>query len=200
MKKIISIQHCESIHHTNGMIGSWTDWELNENGIKQAHNIGEKLGKELQNDFMIYTSDLKRAYQTAEIIGKYLNQNPVKVKALRELNLGSACGKTTKWFKDNASMNNYSVDHKYLDDSESIREHYNRIKPFIDDVINNEHEYIILVSHGGTAGIIHTIFMNQTIETLNTLRINSEAGTISKYSIHNDIRRISTIGDSSYKK
>jgi len=29
-KNIITIQHPESIHHTNGMIGSWTDWELTE--------------------------------------------------------------------------------------------------------------------------------------------------------------------------
>ncbi|MFC6463393.1 hypothetical protein ACFP65_00050 [Marinilactibacillus sp. GCM10026970] len=30
MKTIITIQHTESVHHTNGMIGSWTDWDLTE--------------------------------------------------------------------------------------------------------------------------------------------------------------------------
>ena len=28
MKQIITIQHTQSVHHTNGMVGSWTDWDL----------------------------------------------------------------------------------------------------------------------------------------------------------------------------
>ena len=43
LKNIITIQHLESIHHTNGMIGSWTDWELSEKGIEQAENKACKL-------------------------------------------------------------------------------------------------------------------------------------------------------------
>ena len=36
MKNIITIQHTQSIHHTNGMIGSWTNWELTDLGKEQA--------------------------------------------------------------------------------------------------------------------------------------------------------------------
>lgn len=43
MKNIITIQHTQSIHHTNGMVGSWTDWELSALGVQQANRIGEKL-------------------------------------------------------------------------------------------------------------------------------------------------------------
>ena len=32
MKNIITIQHTQSVHHTNGMVGSWTDWDLSELG------------------------------------------------------------------------------------------------------------------------------------------------------------------------
>lgn len=39
MKNIITIQHTQSIHHTNGMVGSWTDWDLSGVGIQQANNI-----------------------------------------------------------------------------------------------------------------------------------------------------------------
>ena len=48
MKTIITIQHTQSIHHTNGMVGSWTDWDLSELGVQQAKRIGEKLKSELQ--------------------------------------------------------------------------------------------------------------------------------------------------------
>ncbi len=36
MKNIITIQHTQAIHHTNGMIGSWTNWDLTNHGKNQA--------------------------------------------------------------------------------------------------------------------------------------------------------------------
>lgn len=67
MKTIITIQHTQSVHHTNGMVGSWTDWELSDLGKEQAQKIGEKLKEELEGrEFVMYSSDLKWAKQTAE--------------------------------------------------------------------------------------------------------------------------------------
>lgn len=45
MKNVITIQHTQSIHHTNGMVGSWTDWDLLEVGVQEADNIGRNLLK-----------------------------------------------------------------------------------------------------------------------------------------------------------
>ena len=45
MKHIFTVQHTQSIHHTNGMVGSWTDWDLTELGRIQADHIGIKLTK-----------------------------------------------------------------------------------------------------------------------------------------------------------
>ena len=85
MKHIITIQHPQSVHHTNGMVGSWTDWDLTELGKKQADNIGRKLKKEFEGKkVVIYSSDLKRAQQTAEAIAKYLGTEPVFKQELRE--------------------------------------------------------------------------------------------------------------------
>ena len=36
MKRIFTIQHTQSEHHTNGMVGSWTDWNLTDLGKQQA--------------------------------------------------------------------------------------------------------------------------------------------------------------------
>ena len=70
MKQIITIQHTQSIHHTNGMVGSWTDWDLSELGIEQAEKIGQKLAKQLSGyKIVMYASDLLRAKHTAEIVG-----------------------------------------------------------------------------------------------------------------------------------
>ncbi len=59
MKTIITIQHTQSIHHTNGMVGSWTDWELSELGKHMGinpilrrelreRNLGKYVGKSVQ--------------------------------------------------------------------------------------------------------------------------------------------------------
>ena len=47
MKRIITIQHCQSEQHINGMMGGWNDWELTELGSLQARRSGERLGAEL---------------------------------------------------------------------------------------------------------------------------------------------------------
>jgi probable phosphoglycerate mutase len=104
MKNIIAIQHTQSIHHTNGMIGSWTDWDLSELGIEQARRIGERLSFEIANkQYVMYSSNLLRAKHTAEIVGSSLNITPILSDILRERNLGEAVGKSKEWAKLNSN-------------------------------------------------------------------------------------------------
>lgn len=59
MKTIFTVQHTQSEHHTNGMVGSWTDWNLTELGKQQAERIADKLKQELdEKPVVLYTSDL----------------------------------------------------------------------------------------------------------------------------------------------
>ena len=102
MKTVITIQHTQSVHHTNGMVGSWTDWDLSEYGKKQAENIGRKLSEEFKDrKFVMYSSDLLRAKQTAENVGSYLELTPILRSELRERNLGKCCGKSVQWLREN---------------------------------------------------------------------------------------------------
>lgn len=85
MKTIITIRHTQSVHHTNGMVGSWRDWALSETGMKQADHIGRKLSRELEGmEFILHSSDLLRAKQTAEAVGRHPGCTPVLERALRE--------------------------------------------------------------------------------------------------------------------
>ena len=43
MQQIITIQHTQSEHHTNGMVGSWTDWHRTLYGRAQAERIAQRL-------------------------------------------------------------------------------------------------------------------------------------------------------------
>ncbi|KFZ27618.1 MAG: putative phosphoserine phosphatase 2 [Candidatus Izimaplasma bacterium HR2] len=201
MKNIITIQHTESIHHTNGMVGSWTDWDLSELGVKQAHNIGKRLSKEIKDkDYIIYTSDLKRASQTAEIVSSYLDIKPIVRPELRERNLGStAVGKPVTWMKDNALPFKFDIDHKCLVDAESVREHWGRLLIVYNEIINSKDENIIIFSHGGTLSLFNAMWLKMKVEDLNSINIHGKAGGVSKFVENNEgIHFVKGISDMSY--
>lgn len=200
MKTIITIQHTQSVHHTNGMVGSWTDWELSELGVQQANRIGKKLKTELlQKKFVMYSSDLLRAKQTAENVGKHLGVTPVLRAELRERNLGKCCGKSVQWLRDNQEMQEKTVDDKLFSDAESRRDEWNRLKPFYDEIMASKDKNIIIVSHGDLLSVFNTMFLGFDIETLNACEIFGIAGGVSHMIVTDDGKRfIKRVSDMSY--
>ena len=200
MKKIITIQHTQSIHHTNGMVGSWTDWELSELGIEQANRIGKKLKEELAGkSFVMYSSDLLRAKQTAENVGKHLNLTPVLRKELRERNLGRCCGKSVQWMKENKEMYEVTVDDKLFSDAESRRDEWNRLQPFFNEVMSSNDENIIIVSHGDLLSVFNTMFLGLDVEAINDCEMFGYAGGVSFMFVNDEEKRfIKQMSDMSY--
>lgn len=200
MKTIITIQHTQSIHHTNGMVGSWTDWDLSELGIQQAKRIGEKLKVELADrELVMYSSDLKRAKQTAENVGEYLDISPVLRTELRERNLGRCCGKSVKWLRENLEKQERTIDDRLFSDAESRRDEWNRLKPFFEEVMGNEEENIIIVSHGDLLSVFNAMFLGLDVESLNQAEMFGLAGGVSFMFENNDGKRfIKKISDMSY--
>jgi len=203
MKRIITIQHTQSVHHTNGMIGSWTDWDLTNLGKEQANNIGIKLKGELSKDsvYVMYSSDLKRAKQTAEIVGEHLNLKPIINEALRERNLGSAVGKSVQWLRENQTAWEKTIDDRCIPDVESRRETWNRLEPFYNYLISSDDENIIIVSHGDTLSIFNAMWLGLKPEDLNNCDLFGLAGGVS-YFIEDDNGKhiIKRLSDMSYIK
>ena len=200
MKTIITVQHTQSIHHTNGMVGSWTDWDLSELGIQQAKRIGEKLKVELEDrQLVMYSSDLKRAKQTAENVGEYLGISPVLRTELRERNLGRCCGKSVKWLRENLEKQERTIDDRLFSDAESRRDEWNRLKPFFEEVMGNEEDNIIIVSHGDLLSVFNAMFLGLDVESLNQTEMFGLAGGVSFMFENNDGKRfIKKISDMSY--
>ncbi len=189
MKTIITIQHTQSVHHTNGMVGSWTDWELSELGVEQANRIGKRLKAELsEKKFVMYSSDLLRAKQTAEIVGQYLGLIPILRTELRERNLGKCCGKSVQWLRENLEMQEKTIDDRLFSDAESRRDEWNRLQPFFDEVMTSDDENIIIVSHGDLLSVFNSMFLGLSIETINTSEMFGLAGGVS-YMFENNERK-----------
>ena len=202
MKTIITIQHTQSVHHTNGMVGSWTDWDLSELGQRQADNIGRNLASVVGEDkFVLYSSDLKRAKQTAEAVGRYLNLTPILRAELREGNLGKACGKSVQWLRENLEMQEKTVDDRLFSDAESRRDIWNRLLPFFHEIMESDEENIIIVSHGGLLSVFNTMFQGLPVESMNTCELWGGAGSVSRMTVKDDGKRmIRCMGDLSFLK
>lgn len=200
MKTIITIQHTQSVHHTNGMVGSWTDWALSDVGIQQANRIGERLKAELSGkEFVMYSSDLLRAKQTAENVGKYVGLTPILRTELRERNLGKCCGKSVQWLRENLEMQEKTIDDRLFSDAESRRDEWNRLKPFFDEIMASNDENIIIVSHGDLLSVFNTMFLGLSVEAINTSEIFGLAGGVSYMFENNEGKRfIKKISDMSY--
>lgn len=200
MKTIITIQHTQSVHHTNGMVGSWTDWELSELGVEQAKKIGEKLKAELEGrNFVMYSSDLMRAKQTAENVGAYWGLTPMLRTELRERNLGKCCGKSVQWLRENLECQEKTIDDRLFSDAESRRDEWNRLKPFFDEIMGNDEENIIVVSHGDLLSVFNAMFMGLDVEDLNKYEMFGLAGGVSYMFVNNEGKRfIKRMSDMSY--
>lgn len=201
MKTIITIQHTQSLHHTNGMVGSWTDWELSDFGKKQAENIGKNLAEELSEKYVIYSSDLLRAKQTAEIVGKHLGVEPIFKTELRERNLGEAVGKSVEWLRKNMEKPERTVDDRLFPSAESRREEWNRLKPFFDEITSNEEEYIIIVSHGDLLSVFNAMWLGLSVESLEKAELFGVSGGVSFLFENPEGKRfIKKMSDTSYMK
>lgn len=191
MRRIIAVQHTQSVHHTNGMVGSWTDWELTDTGRADARGIGSALKKKLEGeDVILYSSDLKRAAKTSEIIGEYLGISPVLKRELRERNLGRCCGKSVQWLRENLECQERTVDDRLFSDAESRRDEWNRLKPFFDCLMQDPHETVIVVSHGDLLDVLFAMFLGLPVESLAEKKISGFPGAVTELTANGSGERL----------
>jgi len=94
MTQVIFIRHGETLWNIEGRVMGQLDSPLSARGVKQAEAIAERLSSISFSH--LYSSDLGRAVQTAEIISKRCNKEIVLDESLRERNMGVFQGHTRK--------------------------------------------------------------------------------------------------------
>lgn len=201
MKRVITIQHCQSEQHVNGMMGGWNDWELTELGREQARRIGERLGAELAGQTVkIYSSDLKRAAHTAAPLAEKLGLEVEYRKELREFNGGPlVMGKSKAWYREHCDNFGEKVDERSMPGAETKREVYERLAPFCREVQERPEDTVVLVSHGGALSVWNILWLGLPPEVMNSCGIFGKAGAVGEFDIYRGWEhRILRIGDISY--
>lgn len=92
MPKLITVRHGQSQWNLENKFTGWVDVDLTEKGIEEANKAGELIsGKNID---IVFTSDLKRAQNTASIIMDVagIDTDVIKNQALNERHYGDLQG------------------------------------------------------------------------------------------------------------
>ena len=85
--RLLLIRHAESEWNARGLWQGWGDPPLSGPGRAQAETLAQQLAPQPQADLLV-SSDLSRALQTAEILGRAWALVPRSDARLRELRVG----------------------------------------------------------------------------------------------------------------
>lgn len=149
------------------------DAELNSFGRLQATCLRDALAGETLD--AVYSSDLKRCLQTAEIVIGERNLEITACSELRECNYGSCEGMTigeiAERYPDVAAMCTAFNPKIEFPDGESFQEFQRRACGFLKRLEEHRPEdTVLIVSHGGPLGILLCHLLE--IDTDNWLKFN----------------------------
>lgn len=160
-QKIYLIRHAKpDLPHNGKLYYGSTDYPLSEEGIMMARNLYNDL-KDLEID-AVFSSDLKRARDTAELALAGRFSEVRQVKGLREIHLGEWEGRSfdevrSTW-NELYEKRGTSFDSVGPPGGESFKDLQKRTVPAFEDILGgNPSGNILVFAHGG---VIWTLMCN----------------------------------------
>jgi len=183
MKRICLITHCEATHSVEQKVGGWYDSELTDKGKGEASILAAKirdLGFDPNKD-SVYTSDLKRAAQTAGILCQGTNAVPIADKRLREMSFGAHEGMSQEEHLKTmvpVSADGNRLDHPICNGAESRRQVAERISELVSELMQTDTNHIV-VTHGFAATFFIAVFQKIPTDAMGYLNFKLKPGSIS---------------------
>jgi probable phosphoglycerate mutase len=184
VKHLYVVTHTQSIHHAEHLVGGWYDSELTELGVMQAARVGQRLRELLPEDAPVelYSSDLKRAYQTAEAIARYLRA-PIQATAdLREKSYGEAEGRPQAWLDERfvfPPKTGNRMDHdEGIAGAETRRDIAGRVYRALDRILASPCPYQIVVTHGFALTFVVAAWIKMPLDATGKIAVKSTSGGI----------------------
>jgi broad specificity phosphatase PhoE len=156
--RVLLIRHGQSRGNAEGRFGGHTAIPLSQRGRKQAEATAHALAAD-GGITAIYSSDLKRAVQTAEPLSKRTHLPIIQTEAFRERSVGVMEGLT---FEEAAQQHpeqyqaliRRDIDHVLLG-GESYRQMLDRASAYLDQILKEHRGGTVAVfSHTGTICIL----------------------------------------------
>jgi probable phosphoglycerate mutase len=186
LKHLYVVTHPQSQHHTEGRVGGWYDRGLTELGQRQASAIGERLRELLPEEAAaeLYSSDLLRAAQAAEVIALHLGV-PVQITDdLREISSGEAEGQPQAWLDERyvyPPKSGNRMDHRNgLAGAESRRELAERIYCAMERILASSCSHQIIVTHGFALTFVVAAWIKMPLEAADYIAVKTTSGGITQ--------------------
>ena len=176
MIELCLIRHGLTDWNVSGRLQGWMDIPLNHTGQKQARRLAKRLTA--QQFSRIYSSDLCRAMQTAEIIlaaSDHKNQQPeiIQCPALREISFGAWEGLTYQeifeQYPQAAKTWQSEIASFAPPGGESLDQLVKRVTNFFvrlkeEYSSTTDHTRVLLVAHGGSLQVLLCLALGIPVE------------------------------------
>lgn len=174
--RLILVRHGETDENAKEIVQGHTDTLLNEKGKEQARKVSLRLKDEKID--MIFSSDLRRARETAEEISKF-HKAPVKIsKELRERNYGSVELKFVREYSDILEKSGKARYAFKPEGGESFPDVVERAKRFLEKIQKYEGKTVVIVSHGGFIRMLLSLLTGKSMEEAGSIKIYNTAVSI----------------------
>lgn len=187
MRNVYVVSHCQSIHHVERLGGGWYDTGLTDLGRVQAEKTGRYLRSIIDSDVRIVSSDLKRAKETAEIIGGILGKDVSLDKGFREMRYGVIEGKPQEWIKSleiPVPSDEERLDFRAYEGSESRRELGSRVREALQRALDTDEKDLVIVTHGFASTFVILAWMSIPVENMGYANFPSKPGCVTH--LHED--------------
>jgi 2,3-bisphosphoglycerate-dependent phosphoglycerate mutase len=197
------VPHAEATHHLEHVVGGWHDSALTPDGHLAATKVAAALRQVIPGGAVaeLYSSDLKRAAQTATPIGELLGCRPVLDARLREKSYGEAEGRPQAWLDERfipPPVTGDRMNHEEgIAGAETMAAFARRIYTALADILTSPCEHQVIVSHGGTSSVLIAAWIKMPIDSLGYARFTTGPGSITTL-IEDDFfrnRRVDGLGD-----
>ena len=185
--RLLIARHGQTKHNLDHRYQGITDAPLNQTGISQSNKLAGRLSSEKID--VIYSSDLMRCVQTAELVAKIYDLNINRDERLREISFGEWEGMSyndiqarspdllEKWMSDPA--------HVSPPNGETLIELAVRVKSAVDEMKRRHADQTVLVvTHGGVIRAL--LCLSLGIDLNRHSQFESATGSVSELSFYEE--------------
>src|SRR5215467_9764466 len=191
---LVLVRHGESEWNLKNLFTGWRDIDLTENGIKEARAAGRKLKAQGIRFDVGYTSALKRAQRSLDLVLEEMGQKSipiVKNLALNERDYGDLSGLNKddarkKWGEDQVHIWRRSYD-VAPPGGESLKDTAARVLPYyIQEILPRvlRGERVLVAAHGNSLRALVMVLDRHTTESI--IKLNIDTGVPLIYRLNAD--------------
>lgn len=183
------VRHGKTIGSEETRYKGHTDVDLSREGEEEIRILGERLAHLKGKISAVYSSDLSRAFKTAEILSHFIGVRPRPLMDLRERSFGRWEGLSFREIETAypVEFSRWKTDPlRYSPPGgESTEEVALRVMRALEAIIGqHKGERVLVVAHGGVNRVILCHFMGLPLE--NIFRIEQDFGCLNIIDIYED--------------